>query len=98
SHVSEGDCRSIFAHYVARGLSGAASGWDPERDGVTVHGLARYVREHVARWATDHRRAVQTPILLGDRSVNFGLKLIAEPEPATRTEAQQEALDRLRSQ
>jgi len=66
SWASEALGRSAFAHYLGRGLSGDARGWDateiPGR--VTVEGLHRYVREHVARWARDYRRAVQTPMLL----------------------------------
>jgi hypothetical protein len=73
SWASEADRGSVFAHYVAQGLSGAASGWDPEARGLTARGLERYVRHHVSRWASAHRQAEQTPLLLGDPKLNFPL-------------------------
>ena len=57
SWASEADQGSVFGYYVAQGLAGAASGWDPEARGLTVRGLERYVRHHVARWVSAHRQA-----------------------------------------
>src|SRR4051794_14390095 len=75
SWSSEADRGSVFGHYVARGMAGAATGWDPGAQGLTVRGLGRYVRYHVERWARANRQAEQTPVLLGDPSVNFPLRL-----------------------
>ncbi len=96
-HASEPDRRSVFAYYVARGLSGAAAPWD--RSGrVTVHGLTRYVRTQVARWADSHRQAVQTPVLLGDTSIDFDLRLFGEPRLAELTEDEVKALESARAE
>jgi hypothetical protein len=69
--VSETDTSSVFGYYVAQGLAGAASDWDPEARGLTVHGLARFVRQSVAHWVAANRQAEQTPMLFGDMAVNF---------------------------
>jgi hypothetical protein len=79
SWASEADGCSVFAHYVARGLAGHAEGWDPagrgaKGRGVTVQGLAWYVRCHVGLWVWQHRQAVQTPELLCEPDVNFTLR------------------------
>src|SRR5262249_25281086 len=79
SWISEADGNSVFGYYVAEGLSGAAQGWDPSVRGLTVHGLARYVRDRVAHWVAANRQAVQTPVLLGDPALNFTLPRGAHP-------------------
>jgi hypothetical protein len=79
SWASEADRRSVFGYYVAQGMSGRAVGWDPSSRGLTVHALANYVGYHVARWVSANRQAEQTPILLGDPSVNFALPRTAPP-------------------
>lgn len=78
SWTSEADRSSVFGHYVALGLSGKASGWDPSKRGVTVRALHNYVREHVKSWVAANRRGEQTPELFGDPEVNFAL-----PRPNT---------------
>lgn len=73
SHGSERDRHSVFAAYVARGLSGEAAAWDPSGR-LTVQGLARFVSHHVRRWVESHRQSTQTPILLGDVESDFPLR------------------------
>ena len=82
SWVSETDQSSVFGHFVALGLSGAASGWDPDARGMTARGLGLYVRHHVSRWVAANRQAEQTPILLGDTSVKFALRQIPPSRPS----------------
>jgi hypothetical protein len=75
SWASEADRQTVFGHYVARGLSGEAAGWDPSVRGLTVRALANYVRDHVSRWVTENRQAQQTPILLtAGEAANFPLR------------------------
>src|SRR5262249_53161528 len=62
--TSEADRRTVFGHFVARGLSGEATGWDPSSRGLSARGLAEYVRHHVSRWVGENRRAQQIPVLL----------------------------------
>ncbi len=87
SWSADGLGRSIFAYYLQAGLAGGAEHWDPnERDGITIEGLHRYVRQHVAKWVRDNRWAVQTPMLLplGDSSSAMPLRRIAN-NPAAAT-------------
>jgi hypothetical protein len=99
SWASEADGTTIFAHYVGRGLEGAAAGWD--RSGrLTVQGLSRYVRAHVERWARTHRQAVQTPLLLGDATLNAPLRparRVATPSLAADPKAAAASLAELRA-
>ena len=44
--------RSLFGHFVVKGLDGAADGWQGSADGrVKLHELAGYVRESVEKWS-----------------------------------------------
>jgi hypothetical protein len=80
SWTSEADGRTVFGHFVARGLSGEAAGWDPSSRGLSARGLAEYVRHQVARWVDQNRRAQQTPLLLSaDDAVNFPLRPSVPP-------------------
>src|SRR5262249_22503198 len=80
SWTSEADRRTVFGHFVARGLSGEAVGWEPSTRGLTARGLAAYVGHHVARWVSERRGAVQTPILLSaDDTENFLLRPSVPP-------------------
>jgi hypothetical protein len=85
SWESEADRCSVFGYYVARGLEDKARGWDRLSPHVTVRALANYVRHHVDRWVRVNRKAVQTPELLGDTSVNFVLPRIAPPRTVSRS-------------
>ena len=65
SLVSEELGHTLFAHYLALGISGRADGYNAEgrRDGgVSVHELFEYVRSHMERWPIGPR---QTPLLFG---------------------------------
>jgi hypothetical protein len=73
SWTSEADRCSVFGSYVALGMSGKATSWDPSGRGLTVRGLHNYVRAHVKAWVAANRQAEQTPELLGDPEVNFPL-------------------------
>src|SRR5262249_46637618 len=78
--TSEADRRTVFGHFVARGLSGEATGWDPSSRGLSARGLAEYVRHHVSRWVGENRRAQQIPVLLSaDDNVNFPLRPSVPP-------------------
>ncbi len=75
--TSDADGRSVFGHFVAEGL----------RRGGEVGDLLRSVPAQVYRWVADQRGgAIQTPIVLGDRSVSFHLPVhkdrpADEPDP-----------------
>jgi hypothetical protein len=80
SWTSEADRRTVFGHFLARGLSGDAAGWDPSSHGLTARGLAAYARHQVARWVSEKRGAQQTPILLSaDDTENFPLRPSVPP-------------------
>src|SRR5439155_25726558 len=68
---SDRDHHSVFGYFVAKGLSGEASQSGGSR--VKVQELVTYVQGHVADWTWANRRAIQTPILLGDRTLDFYL-------------------------
>ena len=71
--------RSIFARYVAEGLSGKAAG---RLGRVTASSLHQYVLAGVSRWAEKNRDgAIQTPMLLGNESLG-GMSL-ARRKPIT---------------
>jgi hypothetical protein len=60
---------SAFAYYVAQGLAGAATRYNPAGTAegrVTARGLAAFVAARVSRWAAKARGARQTPVLYGD--------------------------------
>lgn len=63
SHAAYSGRRSVFGHYVARGLAGAA---DENADGVDLAELFSYVRSRVARyvWQASAEEETQTPQLL----------------------------------
>lgn len=76
SWVSEPDGRSVFAHFIAAGLSGSAGSWGK----VTVQGLHRYVQTAVADWVDRNREhARQTPVLLGNTKLDFVLPKLNVP-------------------
>lgn len=59
---------TLFGHYLAIGLHGAADGWNDtgRRDGrVSVLELAAFARMHVQRWSQSAAIAVQSPRLVG---------------------------------
>ena len=87
SWASESDRRSAFGHFVAEGLTGAASGWDESTSGLTVRGLARFVGENVSGWVAAHRQAVQTPALFSDPAINFSLRRVSPPRLAVEVPA-----------
>jgi hypothetical protein len=66
SLTSEELGHSVFAYYVALGLSGQADGYaQDKRDGrISVAELAAYVSEQVDHWAMLNAGAHQTPVLL----------------------------------
>ncbi len=59
--------RSIFGHYIAEGLKGAANTDGNNR--LRVHELYEYVNKNVRAWADANRNAVQTPIFLGNEEL-----------------------------
>jgi hypothetical protein len=74
---------SVFAHYLADGLRGAADGSNQagERDGqVSARELAAFVTARVGRWADRARGARQTPRLYGD-APDFTLSSPPLPTP-----------------
>ncbi|WP_165243997.1 hypothetical protein [Paludisphaera soli] len=81
---SEALGRSAFAHFLREGLAGEARGWDATEilGRVTVEGLHRYVHQHVSRWARDHRRAVQTPLIARIGEARRPIALAFVPRPA----------------
>ena len=96
SWTSEADRRTVFGHFVARGLSGDAAGWDPSSRGLTARGLAAYVRHHVARWVSEQRGAQQTPILLSpDDTENFPLRPSVPPSALRADKLDPEAAEEL---
>lgn len=68
--------RSVFAHYLERGLRGRADGHGeggrPDRR-ITVRELAAFVAPRVDRWAWHNRGRRQTPVLWGDAVADFAL-------------------------
>jgi serine/threonine protein kinase len=76
--------RTIFTHYLAEGLRGAAAKDD---NSVTVGTLFDYVKGKVAGWAEMNRGMRQTPVLLGNGSRNTELTKIT----ATYTEQSPQA-------
>jgi hypothetical protein len=62
SWFSEEWGQSVFAHYVAEALAGAAAGSGGRTNAAD---LFEYVRKHVAQWVDRNRDAYQEPILLG---------------------------------
>lgn len=64
---------SVFAHFVGRGLQGAADCNGDRR--VSLTEFHRYVRNHVDRWARDNRASRQTPKLSPDPSAEQDIKL-----------------------
>ncbi len=75
--TSDADGRSVFGHFVTEGL----------RRGGEVGDLLQIVPAQVYRWVADQRGgAVQTPMVLGDRSLSFLLPVhkdrrADEPDP-----------------
>lgn len=63
SWVSEEWQQSIFGHYLAAGLRGAAIR-NKGNNHLTVGDLHNYVHEHVDRWVQTNRNRKQTPLLL----------------------------------
>src|SRR5262249_20176503 len=61
SWSSDADRRSVFAHFVADGMSRA-------RD---VQELVVDVKKRVYKWVKTHRNAIQTPISWGSPASNF---------------------------
>lgn len=67
SWTSEDWRQSIFAHYVAEGLKGAA---DENHDSrITALELHKYVASNVKHWTRHNREALQEPVLVGDESL-----------------------------
>ncbi|MGF1582075.1 MAG: hypothetical protein ACFCD0_22335 [Gemmataceae bacterium] len=75
---------SIFAYYLAKGLSGRADGYQSTNNTftsvqehstngrVTVQELAAYVGYHVDRWARSNRHTRQRPFLFGKGDFTIG--------------------------
>jgi Caspase domain len=96
SWTSEADRQTVFGHFVARGLSGDAAGWDRSSRGLTARGLAAYVRHYVERWVSEKRGAQQTPILLSaDETENFPLRPSVPPSALRADRMDPEAADEL---
>jgi hypothetical protein len=70
SLTSEALGRSVFVHYVCRGLAGEADGHNANgaRDGrVSLSELATFVGDRVDQWAMHYRGVRQTPRLNGSK-------------------------------
>ena len=94
SHVSQSAKRSVFGHFVAEGLSGAA---DRNGDGmVELAELLQFVRSGVAGWVSRQSGGAetQTPWLLhggeGAADAPPGLTLLPISERATKAMASRE--------
>ncbi len=75
SWTCESERRSVFGHFVDRGLAGGVNG--PRS--LTVRELSQYVRGHVERWVQANRKAQQTPILLADPQFDFEIRALVPP-------------------
>src|SRR5438132_5087945 len=86
---------TVFAHFVAEGLRGAADrASESPNDRVTALKLARYVTDNVRRWVYNNRGELQTPVLVGgdDRAKLIELSHVrnyqpSDQGPSTRQEA-----------
>ncbi len=83
--------QSVFAHYLAEGIRGAAAPWDPASrtpDRVTVAGLARYVQAQVERWSRLNRALEQTPLYWPPtKKFDFELSVARKAAPTPESEA-----------
>ncbi|MEW4568320.1 hypothetical protein AB1L88_10670 [Tautonia sp. JC769] len=80
--------RSAFSYYLQRALEGEAVAWSEQGRGgqITLDGLSRYVRHHVATWAQENRSAIQYPelVTLGrspDRITFSPIRIAGKPSP-----------------
>ena len=60
---------SVFSYYLLQGLAGKAAN---NGDGVTVKGLAGYIRDQMKRWSLQTGK-MQTPQFIGKTNKKFYL-------------------------
>jgi hypothetical protein len=69
SQISEEMGTSVFAYYLAAGLSGLAERYNPKEASdsrVSVQELAEFLKARVQRWVRENRGLTQTPALYGN--------------------------------